>query len=59
MSKGAVELSKFECGQGRNEICEFMLEHQREKIAADSAGSGQSIFGSEHDLCGKTERTSP
>lgn len=55
MSKGAVELSEFECGQGGNEMREFTLEHQRKKIAADGAGSRQSIFGSEHDLRGKTE----
>ena len=50
MSKGAVELSEFECRQGGHKVSEFTLEHQRKKIAADSGGPWQSIFWSEHDL---------
>jgi hypothetical protein len=55
MSEGAIELSEFECGQGGNEMREFTLEHQRKEIAADGAGSRQSIFGAEHNLRCKTE----
>lgn len=55
MSKGAIELSEFECRQGRNEMREFTLDHQCKKIAADGAGSRQSILGSEHNLRCKTE----
>ena len=55
MGKGTVELGEFERRQGGNEMCKFALEHQRKEIAADGAGSRQSIFGSKHDLCGKTE----
>jgi hypothetical protein len=55
MSKSAVELGEFERRQGGNEVCELALEHQRKKIAADGAGSRQSVFESEHDLRCKTE----
>ena len=55
MGKSTVELGEFERRQGGNEVCEFALEHQREKIAADGAGSRQSIFGSKDDLRCKTE----
>jgi len=50
LSKGAVELSEFECRQGGHKVSEFTLEHQCKKIAADSGGPWQSIFWSEHDL---------
>lgn|ERR671922_1598199 len=55
MSKSTVKLSEFERGQCGNKMCEFTLEHQREKIATDGADSRQSIFGSKHDLGRQTE----
>ena len=54
MGKSTVELGEFERRQGGNEVCEFALEHQRKKIAANSAASRQSVFGSKHDLRCKT-----
>jgi len=55
MGKSTVELGEFERRQGGNEVCKFALEHQRKEIAADGAGSRQSIFGSKHDFRCKTE----
>jgi hypothetical protein len=55
MGKSTVELGEFEPGQGGNEVCEFAFEDQRKEIAADGAGSRQSILGSKHDLRCKTK----
>jgi hypothetical protein len=55
VSKGAVELGEFECGQGGNKVSELALEHQCKKIAADGGGPWQSIFLSEHDLRRESE----
>jgi hypothetical protein len=55
MSKRAVELSEFECREGRHEMCQLALEHQGEEIAADRAGARQAVFRSQHEFGRESE----
>jgi hypothetical protein len=55
VSKSAVELSEFECGQGGNKVSQLILEHQSEEIAADRANARQTILRTEHDFSRETK----
>ncbi len=55
MSKRAVELGKFERGQGGNKVSELTFEHQGEKIAADRACAWHAVFRPQYDFGRESE----
>jgi hypothetical protein len=55
MSKRTVEMCEFERREGRHEMSQLTLEHQRQEIAADRAGARQAVLRSQHDFGRESE----
>jgi hypothetical protein len=55
MSKRTVEMCEFERREGRHEMSQLTLEHQRQEISADRAGARQAVLRSQHDFGRESE----
>lgn len=55
MTESIVEFAQLLCRQGTNKMCELPLEHQGEKITAESTIPRQILTHSQHDLAAKPQ----